>query len=40
MELRDAECPKCGHAWVTRSEADWITCPSCQLKSRREKVLE
>ena len=30
------KCSKCGHEWETKSKLKYVTCPSCQLKIKRE----
>jgi len=37
---KEAECPKCGYSWYTKSRKDWIGCPSCQRKSKKGEVLQ
>ena len=34
----EVQCPKCDYEWETNSQLLFITCPNCQLKSRREDV--
>ena len=28
------KCHKCNHIWETKSESLWVTCPSCQYKTK------
>jgi hypothetical protein len=29
---------KCGYEWDTKSKMAWVTCPSCRLKAKNEKL--
>lgn len=33
-------CPKCKHIWETKSEMIWVTCPSCQIKTKIREIRE
>jgi len=28
------KCPKCNHKWETKSKLLYVTCPSCQRKTK------
>jgi Zn finger protein HypA/HybF involved in hydrogenase expression len=30
------KCPHCDYKWETKSEMDFISCPNCQRKIKRE----
>ncbi len=32
--------PKCNYEWETNSKLDFVTCPNCQKKFRKEKPTE
>jgi DNA-directed RNA polymerase subunit RPC12/RpoP len=32
------KCPNCKHEWETKSKLIYVTCPSCQLKTKNKEV--
>jgi DNA-directed RNA polymerase subunit RPC12/RpoP len=31
-----AKCPNCKYEWETKSKLDFITCPNCQKKFKKD----
>jgi len=34
------ECQNCGYIWASESHKEYVTCPSCQRKTKRERLKE
>lgn len=34
------KCPFCKYEWETNSKLDFVTCPNCQKKFRKKKLLK
>jgi len=33
---KQIKCPSCGYEWETNSKLDFVTCPNCQKKFRKQ----
>ncbi len=39
-EKKKVKCHKCSYEWETDSEMVFVTCPSCRVKTKKDKETE